>query len=566
MSEAMTFDALCEDAVRTFLQSVVVIDNEASLRKDDETSVPRKAVRKGGRLAGPGADESVKTESCADEVAAAVAGEASDDSLWDDKHRLDLNTVSRAFAEHDLTCGVYLPSENDPESSDELVSEAVKAIIPADACVLDWQLRQGSSKESISVVKKVLEFDRKQGGRLRLIIVYTAEELVKAADALREALKSEFEISEQGKDIQVPFISGDHFRIVFLNKPTVQGDVDDPARVAWPNLPERTISEFKTLSVGLLRSFALHSVAAVRRDMHRILAKFDSNLDPVFAADRATKSDPDDAGRLVEEIFLSEIANTLSNADNARRCIKAEGLSTWLEHSEKEKLFRDEEGCQINVAEKEFKALDAEVRRFAVVERDPSSVNHKAAKRIHKNFFKTDEDAEKCTQSFASLATMSRHAFEERDHREIPRLRLGTLIRDSRDRGQKNRIFLCVQPLCDSVRMGKERPFLLVELVKDNNKFHLVLPNGTVPEYLRLPNADERHLESIKFPVSEGADTVVAVSDTGSFPYFVDSSGNRWDWLADLREMHAVRLGKELLTPLGRVGLNSLEWLRTKEP
>lgn len=562
MTEQITFDELCDGAVQSFLQSVVVIDNQASLEMDKRAhTAPRQAARQGARASSPGGNQKTAEDKNATvQLSDKTAGAEEVDALLDDPHCLDLNTVSRAFAEAGLTCGVYLPKEDDPADSATLVTEAVKAILPTDACVLDWQLRMGSARESVEIVKSVLKQDDAEGGRLRLIVVYTAEDLTRAETALRAALKDHFGLDETDRESSRPYIAGKHFRIVFLNKPTTQNAKDNSARADWKSLPQLTLSEFGLLSRGLLRSYALHSVSAVRRDMHRILAKFDPDLDPAFAADRATKSDPDDAGRLVEEIFLSETTQILALAGKAQDCLGPLGLRAWLREGEGNNFFR-EKAKNFSVAGRDISELNADSREYLTTTRPPSVFKKSSIQKdIQSSFFETDTKQELASRKFAALSLLARCS-DGTVLATHPRLRLGSIIRDD-----AQNVFLCLQPACDSVRVTQPRPFLLVELIPTTTKFQLVLPLAEGTQLLKLPRKEERHIKSVVFPPSPPADAVLATTNMDATEcHFTDSDGTRWRWLGDLREVHAMQLGSEILTPLGRVGVNSLEWLRLQE-
>src|SRR5690606_20834265 len=107
-------------------------------------------------------------------------------------------------------------------------------------CVLDWQLRKGDSGPAIESVKRLTRCDIEAGGRLRLILIYTAERLETAFNLLGDALQDQGQQITRTDRPRGPLISGAHYRIVFVNKPTLGRKPDeDQAVVAWGDLPQR---------------------------------------------------------------------------------------------------------------------------------------------------------------------------------------------------------------------------------------------------------------------------------------------------------------------------------------
>lgn len=584
---AKSFDEICRNASTAFLQTVVVIDNEAVLHSDKLPETPAKTATKKGRPASAGA----KVQQSADmPPRRADAGSPDGDADRDPKaHTLDLNKVSRAFAEQKLTCGVYLPSDRDPQDRETLIRETVAAIHPTDSCVLDWQLREGDASPAIEAIKQVLQNDQGEGGRLRLILVYTAEDLTTASKQLVKALE------ELGRKVNLedsdgaPVITGDHFRIAFANKPTLgRNPVDDGAVIAWDGLPAKIISEFTTLSRGLLRAFALQSVAAVRRDMHRILAQFDEELDPVYAGDRATKPDQADALALIAEILNSELAHTVLHSTAARDCLTEAGVLPWLDHIEGMEFFRDDPKG-FKAGNKEYQRLDRDARKELLKDREPATVwlkNDKHAINIRSKLFPDDGSSTTASVKLAALSTLARAIEPTSLPASSIRLGFGTIVRLEPEVAESSdappaeeevpaqheaspptpEVYVCIQPACESARIaGDGRPFLFVRLISDEDTFELVTPNGDGFSRWRMPKRDERHFRTVPFQASDGSDRVCGqVSSESDWLHFVDTAGQKWSWIADLRELTAITIRDSALEPLAGVGLNGLEWLRLR--
>lgn len=553
------FDDLCGNAVKAFLQTVVVIDNEASLTSDasDNHTNTRPMAATQKRSSAPG-----KVKSLEKETVQPRATMGRNDSPGG--HRLELNKVSQAFAAHGLTCGVYLPTETDPEDDKQLVSATVQAILPTDACVLDWQLRKGDSRPATEAIKQVLNTDKAEGGRLRLILIYTAEKLEDASPSLVKTLEAEdYEIETDSAD-GAPVIIGDHFRIIFINKPTLgRNPSEDSAVVPWNLVPQRIIEEFTILARGLLRAFALKTVAAVRRDIHRILAQFDEELDPVYAGDRATKPDPDDAGRLMVEMLQSEFSLSIAASQAEKEILGAESCLLWLE-SRANRLPVDTGTKKIKREGelKDIEKMDNEARKTLLNEgfRGVLSANKQAT--VSRSFFENEESWNKYSSDYAVLTTIAHHSGERAGRPPVthPCLNFGTII------SQENEFLLCIQPACDTVRLSDETSFLFLKLIPEDNDFDLIIPNGDGCTRFQIPKGGKfarlRELKTLWFQPITDIDTILAGKDKEGI-YFTDIHGSRWEWRVQLREMTAVNLAQKALNTIGRIGSNEFEWLRT---
>jgi len=570
MTEApRSFDDVCKKAATAFLQTVVVIDNEASLRADeDEQRKVKRSVATRKRSSAPGKEESSPQGCGKEEEAGGCSGsDAPEPDNGESElraHRLELNQVSRAFADVELTCGVYLPSDSDPAEVDKLVTETVRAIGPTDACVLDWQLRNNDSKPAIDAIKEVLADDDSKGGRLRLILVYTAENLAAASSELEQELRDAGRTVTLGHRDEVPLLTGDHFRIAFANKPTGKVNFEDPGVVEWRELPERIIREFTALSSGLLRAFALESVAAVRRDMHRILTQFDAELDPVYAGDRATKPDPDDAGRLTAEILQSEIMLSVEAENAEKKILGSEGCIAWLASQTPSLDDRRDVKIAWKGDRPDDELINDDVRTKLLQEgaKNASSINRK---HVTSSFFGKEQEAEWANRSadYAVLATLAYHSGKRagRPISSAPLLKFGTIIRSD------EKTLLCLQPACDAVRLEKAMPFLFITLNPKDGEFDLVLPQGEAHARFKIPLGSGykylRELHTIKFAPADGSDVISAKAIKDASFVFTDDQGEHWEWCAQLRDMTAVHIAQSTVNAISRIGVNEFEWLRT---
>lgn len=141
--------------------------------------------------------------------------------------------------------------------------------------------------------------------------------------------------------------------------------------------------------------------------------------------------------------------------------------------------------------------------------------------------------------------------------RAPPRLELGVVVRD--DSGH---YWLCIQPLCDSVRLTGRRAFPMLQLVQDARR-----PEGVIrpPEntliHIRFDTAPHR----LAMPEFEPtiADAVVAAGQPPDWR-FTSAAGAEYRAITRLRPELASQAVHGLTTTASRAGFDTSEWLRRK--
>ena len=552
MSETIpSFNQLCSQAVEKFLQTVVIIDNEAEIHDGGVPESKKASRRSEAPSAKPDKDMGAGTTHGGGNTRNVPVNNGN-------SHILKLNKVANAFAKKNLTCGIYIPSDLDPPDDEELISTAVNAVLHTDACVLDWYLRDNDAGQAIEVIKRVWVKDTEAGGQLRLILVYTAEpDLEEASNMLAKELCDANPVD----DAEVPTLSATNLRIVFLNKPTTTGRLENPTqKVEWEDLPERVVKEFTELSKGLIRAYALNSIANIRRDTHRILAQFNPCLDAAYVADRATKPDPTDGDKLIKEIFLSELSLSIETDGDILKPLSEEGCNLWLENATLNKVVRDIPNAQIKILnEEKIESVCGNQREKFIREGFSKVTSSHKQYFVSKSFFESDDIWLSSMEKMAILATVAYHNGQTAPRPPItpPQLSLGTIILST-----KNEMMFCLQPSCDAVRLKEDQGFLFLNLVQDENKFNFVLPVGNELKKYRLPKKMEREVRTLKFTPDPSFNVVLAITDIDQKWKFKDKENVNLFWVAELREMVAVQSAQDFLKPLSRLGLNSLEWLR----
>jgi hypothetical protein len=556
MSEVSeSFSEQCNKSARKFLKTVLIADNQPVVMHSQVPPVVAKtAVRR-------------KT----------FGAETSGSGLWDldagsinvedssvSAHNIDLRKIVNSFSKHGLTCGSYLPDET--VSLDEIVETTFLAARFSDISIIDWQLQVGSSSAAIAIVKKLLDSDRENGGRLRLIIIYTGESDLEAASRqLSEALVDAVKTNDKNFKI----LESQNARIRFFNKPTRADYIANPDVVSWESLPDRAIEEFAILSKGLLKAFALESVAAIRNDTHRLLAQFSPIMDGVYAGQRATATDPDDAAQLIKDVVLSELSVTIDKAKVTHAAIGAHGTLLWL--SDQAELQDFEVSIGYSDSKRDIKRVDTASKQRLIESglRDVKKINSANRAKLCSSFFVSNERSDTAHKRFSALSTLARHSEMGISNCMLsaPVLTLGLILEssDPPPEGAYREYLLCLQPRCDAVRldpMGTPRGFSFVEILVSSDDYELVIPRAETYMTFKIPFRD-LILRTIRFAASAEKTVVAGVAD-GNDWYFTDSNGKRWCWVAELREQQALSLVNRIMGTLTRIGLNQSEWLRLK--
>lgn len=170
-------------------------------------------------------------------------------------------------------------------------------------------------------------------------------------------------------------------------------------------------------------------------------------------------------------------------------------------------------------------------------------------------------------REFACLMSMCSHY-----NIPPPMLRLGSIV----TREVKNKIlyYLCIQTVCDSVRIsGKRRfPFLRMLKVSDSkaNDFGFIVreTNGEMIE-LRL-SLRPYEVQMFEFKAKPKIKCIYANKQGNDWNFIstdhVDNNKKNdvisLRWIGDLRPLHSQRVANDYARQISRVGLTESEWLR----
>ena len=450
-----------------------------------------------------------------------------------------------AFIDEGIVCGVLQP---DKEESD-LVALARKGAQVADLLILDWLLFEEHTK-TIDMISAVADANKE---RLTVVVIFTG---VPRLSAVVDRLAEETDFKETHDFV---LQCGNTVVLVF-GKPEIKLIGSEGQRTAkYRDLPARIRDDLETIFGGLMPQFVFRGVNAVRNSTPRILASFGSDLDVGALVHRALLPQSDDAGPQFTRLLADDLEQALHDAEVG---------DVWGIDSAAESLAQATSGGNPselaarlrrsgNVSS-EMKALDDEPLAHEAITRGLAGVGLGDSA--------VSEAVDDLTAAFgtgvASSETLAVMMSSNGFGQTPPRLELGVVLRD--DAGK---YWLCIQPLCDSVRLGGCRAFPMLRLRLDEKAPAAVIrsPENTLV-HIRFDTAPHK-LAMPKFkPTCAGAVFANGLPSDWRFTSVADAERRATEYRAvtRLRPELASQAVQGLTSAASRPGFDASEWLRRK--
>ena len=539
MTEASitAYDEFIIESAEQYLRTVVLIDDRiyesksgsVASRLKKPTAVRRKAALKSATSS---SDKSGK------EIEKSEFPEKPDEVSFHD--------VQNSFARKRIICSLYQP-EKDTSFDEE--SDVYKLCSTADVIIVDWDLDDPSGDKATTLVGSLVEQSRVEiPYQLRLVLIYTLEvNLQSVADKIYDDLVGRLGNDMVHADSQSEglILTTENARVVVLGK-RLDTSLTQFSEYWVPGskLATRTIKEFSRLASGLLQGIVLRGIAKLRENNRRILTRFHKDLDIAFLTHRAFLL-PDEAFGQIVPLLTDELRavledtlgeSPLGNAPDAKKI-----LGDWC----------DKHLGKNNDAELEIGDGANSLEFLKDVFCNGSQTDGKKKTLLKK--WKVND----CHEKLGAL--MSQRVKYDNSRRA---LHLGVIVRELAD---KKRYLLCLQPVCDSVRIeGESRPFIFCVLKKPENgkRFtHCVMHGGgNVTKLEYKPKVTDIFASNFK----SATDAICAEKDEKDRFIFKDENGKDYEWIAELKTEHAQRAAEQFGRELSRVGLTESEWLRLK--
>lgn len=571
-----TLEEFYRQKVEFFLKNVVCFDDQAEFGHPADQAIRPRIARKvedgfgeesiadssgeeEKHLQGEGLGQGPESRLAADAVR--IAPDGGEESEATKFFGLDAKALTDAFGDKGILCAVIKP-KTETETNAIIKDRIVKLAHTSDVVILDWFLAGHDNTIAKESIVSILADDGKNGGRLRLIVIYSNA----TGSAAIEELSRELPDHRPETGGQHPGLRNNNSYVVFLSKPGAEGST--PSTVKPEDLPAKVIEIFQSLTTGLLPAATLHTIAVIREQTHHLLSTFSSKLDGAFLAHRCLIPDPNDAEQFLFDLLTEEIGSLISHGSTG----DVVSVQHCIERLEKSAEFTDKEKERLQKALTEYSITKIEGFK-KLFSRDEDKKDLKdtedrvVAEEVLKLVYRADPEIMKTArQELSVLSTLDSCFTSGLNSIKLPRLRLGTILKEISD----SSYLLCIQPLCDSIRIKNYRdtifPFLSLKVANDqDNKCSLDIcvpqkdgsavwlsvypkPNALVSYLFRAKSADEAFVE--------------AVNSEGSLIFKTADGGKIFQWMADLKISKAQRIASQLAARIHTSGIDEFEWMR----
>lgn len=530
---------------KEFLQTVVVVDDLAF-----KPPVPQTEVKK---LRSP--DELDHEESVPTSKAAEPEGTPNLPSE-PPSHDLDGPGLIKAFANAGIVCAVVAP-----ETPDAAVPAAEKAAQRADVVILDWQIA-GDSEPTLELIVRLGQDDNTKRRR-RLVVIYTGNPgLLAIGERIKAKLTGAGLVESSVPSAELSFAYGSTHYAILAKENTVLSDL---SRIVTVNeLPERVFAEYAAITQGLVSNASVKALTRVRENLHSILERLGPHLDAAYVSHRALQHTPKDAEEVIESIVSGEM-EALISAHKIGECVDSEAVTEWLAwlqatgHSFPVPSVPGSEytvGQLQSLIEKGFEQTP--VPSVKLTKDDTKKL-------LPLTFAKDATESKKSNIAFARLIMFKRWLNSHPETTSVlPTLQLGTILKSLRD---ESSYWVCIQPLCDSVRLEPDKatafPMLKLEIPRENKFAMSVVSDGDDDLRLVFTSKPHRDIRTVEFEPVNGNDKIHAVPQAETRnPVFTSVNGEVFLWLGEFRQAHAQDIVNRFGHEISRPGLTEYEWLR----
>lgn len=557
-----TWSEHCLSAVKKFIKNAVVIDNEPVLARTNSSTEVSTAILNQPDSTGMG-DLQFDDPEPISLSTVEPSGDTLEIATGNIEHPLDVRLVSDAFAEAGIACSFVLPCNNDNDENSK-IRRILAAAKLTDIVIIDWYLHNNSPTMTMRVLRELAEADRNDGERLRLIAVYTGQ-------IVTEEIFSDIKMSLSQGGIEVNNIDGQAFiaksnncLVLVLNKSEVS-----PAA-----LPEKLFKSFSMLSDGLIPSFALAAVGAIRKNMHHLVTRFAKDLDSAYISNRLITNPSGDVAELMRELLVSEFDSAIGLEKVADHYLDDIPVKKWIEHSNiVTKSYSYKRGDE-NITQSVDKSFIVDLLESGIGD---DGFRSKANNNAHIPFptkdrhivsaaiAGSDEISKKNQNIFSRLVAFKREAIYSRhDSDWKPSLTTGTLLKSVSD----GTYLLCLTPACDTLRLSGSSSFVFLEARTCTSKYSIILKDEDGVDIKLKFERKRPKISTFSFSPDEtervrGALRINTETDNKTF-YFTsdDQSSVEFTWMGEIRYSRAASEMAQLVGNWMRIGINDSEYLR----
>lgn len=453
---------------------------------------------------------------------------------------LHWNNIVNAFLEEEVVCSVLRPDSpdgEDPDGEENIIDMAIRGSRIADLLILDWDLFGDDGEATKRAIIRIISTNPR---RLRVIVIYTEMPFDSVVDAL---------VDECGLTKESDFVFRKEATIVLVFgkvsiKP-MEGEEESNRIASHSDLPKKIREDLEDHFGGLVSELAFRGINVIRESAPRVLATFDSSLDAPLLTHRALLPEVSDVGPQFVRLLTGEFEAALMES-SLTDLLDDDSIRERLEQSDIVKVPQTLSGEFKNNSVEEALALGltnlglSKNRPDKLL--DPLVEAFGVGRKPHESLAVL-----MCSTPFGDIP---------------PRLEAGVVLEN---RGE---YWLCVQPLCDSVRISGPRKFPLLPLVV--NADETGFPKRDSEAMIRAADGTALPVSFSKKPyellVTEftpsGNEQPVLAQPEGNDWYFKATNQTRYRAVCRLRSEFTQQAVQKFTSGVARAGVDSSEWLR----
>lgn len=513
-----SFATRSEEALRRFLRTAVVVDDNVSSSSKENVSVlniPMRGVNTGTSTDIPQSQSQ----------SGGINGTA----------------LVEAFLKENILCTV-LERRSGPEEGEN--------IPVADIFVLDWMFGDEGGKAILCIRKCTVEHPH----AVHLICIYTSEPDV---SKISSKLINDFPGITEVKNGNIFKINNTY--IVILKKKiygNTSENMESFKEVSEDDLPKELIKIFSVLTGGLLPNAVLHALSAIRDNTYALLSRFPSSLDPAFLSHRVYSNPCEDTEQHIIPLICSEISSILAQ-EKISDDLNVDAITAWIDAEstpcQNPKALCIEEGKNIDNYISDF--LINGVEKIKNIPEDIKNRILNVRDSAMTEYWGSDDPI----RADIELAMLMSYEYMYSNTRPI--LKSGSILKSKSDI-----YYICIQPPCDCTRIEKRgKPFIFSPMTEmkniknDNYNFVFFDDNGSA-KYLYCGNKSHK-IVYFCFVPEKANDNIYAYEDNGKW-YFKSKENGDFLLVMQLKEIHALRVIHDHAVNLSRIGLMESDWLR----
>jgi len=489
----------------------------------------------------------------------------------DSNNNLNYQELSSCFASKSILCSA-LKAYDGENGGQETIDATFSIAKKADITILDWQMESNPSdfgKIAKGAVNKLLQHDVDSNGRLRLILIYTSEMISTVLSALHAELTNFHTQINDNREIIFSEKKLSLCKIVVINK---QVDIQ--------SLVNESINEFTRMTCGLLSNATLAAITEIRDKTHHHLYKFNKELDAAYishvlgliSSPAMRENAHEVAFDYGIDLLAEELKSDLQISTQVKKSLSKDVLQKWPDF-----IFDQNSGVNfrfkvgscpevpvtidrmkriLSVTEKEeFEQILEEIPKFPAVA--PLSIL-KTFSDKHIQFIVGEDNLEQHLQLSAIQCTR-RNMNTLGSY--IPTLKQGVVLRRITD----GKYYVCIQPLCDSVRLTCSTNFTFLRISKvASSKPMTHVINGVNPPYLCFdidPVSKNIFMKSFE----PSLDQKMVKAELCNQKYIFKAGDEDFEWCGEFKQPIFQGIVNDVSASLARVGFDSFEWLRQRK-